>query len=152
MKVKLDVSPELRDAVAAELTSRGIELDEDAPYVLTERGRFAEALTLRDAGTNARVIVRAGELITLEAFGHSVEARSANLAYNESAAAEGRPLIERPLKREGVNYLGTALGIADAVALIGVVAWGHRALERRRARRAGSDGGFGGGSPEGSGN
>ena len=48
MKVKLDVSPELRDAVAAELTSRGIELDEDAPYVLTERGRFAEALTLRD--------------------------------------------------------------------------------------------------------
>ena len=82
----------------------------------------------------------------------SVEARSANLAYNESAAVEGRPLIERPIKREGVNYLGTALGIADAVALIGVVAWGHRALERRRARRAGSDGGFGGGSPEGSGN
>ena len=44
----------------------------------------------------------------------SVEARSANLAYNESAAVEGRPLIERPIKREGVNYLGTALGIADA--------------------------------------
>ena len=79
----------------------------------------------------------------------SVEARSANLAYNESAAAEGRPLIERPIKREGVNYLGTALGIADAVALIGVVAWGHRALERRRARRAGSDGPFGGGLFEG---
>ena len=70
----------------------------------------------------------------------SVEARAANLAHNEAAAADGREGIERPIKRPGANYLGTALGIADAAALVCVVAWGHRALERRRARREGSGG------------
>lgn len=69
----------------------------------------------------------------------SVEARATNLAYNEAAAAEGLPGIERPIKRAGADYLGTALGIADAVALIGIVAWAHGALERRRMRRAPAD-------------
>lgn len=65
-----------------------------------------------------------------------VEARTANLAYNESAAEAGLPLIERPVKRSGANYLGTALALADAAALTGVIVWAHRALERRRGRRA----------------
>ena len=63
-----------------------------------------------------------------------LNARVANLAYNEAAAEVGEAGIERPLKTEGFNYVGTALAIADAVAGIAVVAWAHRALERRRAR------------------
>ena len=61
-----------------------------------------------------------------------LNARVANLAYNEAAAEVGEAGIERPLKTEGFNYVGTALAIADAVAGIAVVAWVHRALERRR--------------------
>lgn len=67
----------------------------------------------------------------------ALEARAANLAYNESAVAEGREPIDRPVKTAGFNYVGTALALADAAACIGVVAWAHGALERRRARRAG---------------
>ena len=113
MKVKLDVSPELRDAVAAELASRGIELDEDAPYVLTERGRFAETLTLRDAGTNARVIVRAGELITLEAFGHSVEARSARGVF-----LSNEPLYRLQARLDPEKFLRVSNSVIVARAAI----------------------------------
>lgn len=64
-----------------------------------------------------------------------LSAREANLAYNESAMEAGLPTIDRPVKTEGFNYVGTALALADAVALTGTVAWAHRALARRRARR-----------------
>ena len=46
----------------------------------------------------------------------------------------GESGIERPVKTQGFNYVGTALAIADAVAGVGVIAWVHRALARRRAR------------------
>ena len=63
-----------------------------------------------------------------------LEARATNLLYNESAAAEGLPTIERPIKTDGGNTLGVALGLADAAAMIGVIVWAHRALERRRKK------------------
>ena len=63
-----------------------------------------------------------------------LNARATNLAYNEAAASVGEPGIERPVKTQGFNYVGTALAIADAVAGVGVIAWVHRTLARRRAR------------------
>ena len=80
----------------------------------------------------------------------AVEARATNLAYNEAAAEGGRAGIERPIKRAGLNWVGTALAIADAVALTGVAAWAHRALARRRVRRAPAGGESGAlpGTPE----
>ena len=63
-----------------------------------------------------------------------LNARATNLAYNEAAASVGEPGIERPVKTQGFNYVGTALAIADAVAGVGVIAWVHRALARRRGR------------------
>lgn len=64
-----------------------------------------------------------------------LNARATNLAYNEAAASVGEPGIERPVKTQGFNYVGTALAIADAVAGVGVIAWAHRVLERLRMRR-----------------
>ena len=66
-----------------------------------------------------------------------LNARATNLAYNVSAREAGTPTLERPTKTTGFNYVGTALALADAVVGISVVAWTHRVLERRRARRAG---------------
>ena len=62
----------------------------------------------------------------------AAEARATNLAYNEAAAAEGRETLDRPVKRSGFNYLGTALALADAVALTGAAAWAHHMLGLRR--------------------
>lgn len=64
-----------------------------------------------------------------------LSAREANLSYNESAIEAGQHTIDRPVKTEGFNYVGTALALADAVALTGTVVWVHKALARRRARR-----------------
>lgn len=64
-----------------------------------------------------------------------LNARAANLAYNESALENGMVTLNRPVKTEGFNYVGTALAFADLVVGVGVVAWIHRVLERRRTRR-----------------
>ena len=65
-----------------------------------------------------------------------VDARAANLAYNEAAREMGEPTIDRPVKTPGFNYVGTALALADAVALTTLCAWAHRVAERRAERRA----------------
>ena len=57
-----------------------------------------------------------------------LNARAENLAHNEAAAETGTAAIERPIKRSGYNYLGTALALADTVAMLGVIAWVHRRL------------------------
>ena len=57
-----------------------------------------------------------------------LNARAENLAHNEAAAETGTGAIERPIKRSGYNYLGTALALADTVAMLGVSAWVHRRL------------------------
>ncbi|WP_455138422.1 glycoside hydrolase family 3 N-terminal domain-containing protein [Thermophilibacter sp.] len=62
-----------------------------------------------------------------------LSARVSNLAYNEAAAEAGAEPIERPLKVESPDYLGCALALADAVALMGTVVWVHGAIEHRRA-------------------
>ena len=57
-----------------------------------------------------------------------LNARAENLAHNEAAAETGTAAIERPIKRSGYNYLGTALALADTAAMLGVIAWVHRRL------------------------
>ena len=45
-----------------------------------------------------------------------LNARAANLAYNEQARATGAPTLDRPLKTESFNWLGTGLALLDAAA------------------------------------
>ena len=109
----------------------------------------AELLGLYDGGLVGISYVIFDETVLFVLY-LAVEARATNLAYNEAAAEGGRAGIERPIKRAGLNWVGTALAIADAVALTGVAAWAHRALARRRVRRAPAGGESGAlpGTPE----
>ena len=93
----------------------------------------AYALEPSDAATS-RGYVASLRRATKDVLYALVEARATNLAYNEVAVAEGDPVIERPVKTGGPNYLGTALALADAVAFTGAAVWAHYALERRRKK------------------
>ena len=96
----------------------------------------AYALEPSDAATS-RGYVASLRRATKDVLYALVEARATNLAYNEVAVAEGNPVIERPVKTAGPNYLGISLALADAVAFTGAAAWVHRALERRKKPPAG---------------
>ena len=113
MKLRLDISGEHYDAVAGELSALGIEIAEDAHYVLTEPDRFADSLTLRDAETNERVRVSAGEIISLEAYGHSVEAHTRRGVF-----LAGEPLYRLQARLDPGKFLRVSNSVIVARAAI----------------------------------
>ena len=80
MKIKLSVSEERYEEVASELTSAGIELDEDADLLLTEREKHLRYLAARPAGRETdpseREHIPVENIISIEAFGHTLDIRT----------------------------------------------------------------------------
>ena len=70
MKVRLSVSRERYEELRAELEKRGIEVDPDAPLVLSESGGFADRLMAKDG--EARVLLPVEEITGAESFGREV--------------------------------------------------------------------------------
>lgn len=53
MKIRLDVSRERYDELSEQLRGLGVEIDEDAALVLSEAGRYADSLLLRERGSGS---------------------------------------------------------------------------------------------------
>lgn len=68
-----------------------------------------------------------------------LNARAANLAYNDAALQAGTATIDRPLKHRGVSPVLVGISVVDAVAALCVAVKAHRVL-RRRARKKGHAG------------
>ena len=66
MKVKLEVPQERYAELQAALVSHGIQVDEDADLILSERGRYPDTLLVREADTG-RVLGRVDDILTLPA-------------------------------------------------------------------------------------
>ena len=82
MKIKLAVSEERYEEIASLLKEKGIELDDDADLVLSERDRFVSFLSVRETDAEgARRHVRTEDVISIEAFGHTVEVRCKDAVY-----------------------------------------------------------------------
>lgn len=73
MKVKLSVSQEHYEEIKAALLEHGIEIDENADLVLSESSRYIDHLIVKDLKTAERFCLSVNEIISIEAFGHSVE-------------------------------------------------------------------------------
>ena len=81
MKVKLEVPQERYAELQAALVSHGIQVDEDADLILSERGRYPDTLLVREAETGARVVLPVGEIVSIETRGRGVEVCTAERAY-----------------------------------------------------------------------
>lgn len=69
-----------------------------------------------------------------------LNARSANLAYNEAAQAAGTATFERPVKTEGASIVMIAVSLIDAAAAtVAVVKLSRWARRRRRERGEGPE-------------
>ena len=81
MKIKLAVSDESYEEVKEFLLSKGIELDDAAEFVLTQRDKYAGHLTGRNAKTAEKVHISADEIILIESYGHTVEGVTSEETY-----------------------------------------------------------------------
>lgn len=83
MKIKLSVSDENRENVRHTLEDHGIEIDEDADYVLTERDKFPGHLTVRDENS-AKMLISSDDIVTIESYGHTVEIHTSDKVFTTS--------------------------------------------------------------------
>lgn len=84
MKIKLAVSRERYAEVERLLTQRGITVDADGDFVLTENNRYPDRLMVRDGDSGERVILPVEDIVLIEAFGHSLAVRTLGKSYEVS--------------------------------------------------------------------
>jgi DNA-binding LytR/AlgR family response regulator len=81
LKIKLDISNERYDEIKSALEERGIEIDDTADLVLSETNSFIDNLTVKEKGTNARIILSVEEIVCIESFGHAIEVHTQDTQY-----------------------------------------------------------------------
>ena len=80
MKFRLEVPEDRRGELTAFLAQRGIELSDDAEYVISNSSRSAAFLSARsENGESLRLSV--DEIICIEAFGKDIEVHTAQGTY-----------------------------------------------------------------------
>ncbi len=73
MKIALAVSEENYEAVKSALLALGIETDDSAPFLLTERDKYVSHLAVRDPKTGEKLHVPTDTVVKIESFGKEVE-------------------------------------------------------------------------------
>lgn len=73
MKIKLAVSDESYEEVSRFLAEKGIELDDEADFILTQRDKYVSHISVRDPRTGGRSHLAVDEIVFIETFGHTVE-------------------------------------------------------------------------------
>lgn len=81
MKIKLAVSDESYDEIKAFLEERGIEIDNSAPFLLTETDRYISHLTVRDSENSTKLYISVKDIVYIESFGHKVEIHTSENTY-----------------------------------------------------------------------
>ena len=77
MKIRLLVSEKHYREVENELTSKGFEIDEDADYLLLEKGLYADHLIVKDKKDGDRSRIAVGDIVFIESFGHEITIHAA---------------------------------------------------------------------------
>lgn len=78
LKIKLAISDESYEKVERILIEKGIEIDDNATFVLTECEKFISHLSVRNPLTNEKFFISTDEIVFIESFGHVVEVHTDN--------------------------------------------------------------------------
>lgn len=70
MKIRLEVKTDQYDTIKKELEIHGIEIDDDAEYVISQRNTYADYLFVRKEDINLHVAVK--DIHYIETLGHDV--------------------------------------------------------------------------------
>lgn len=80
MKIALSVSDESLEEVTCFLKEKGIEIDDDAEFVLLQKDKFAGHIAVRDS-EGERNVIPVSEIVTIESYGHTVELHTADKVF-----------------------------------------------------------------------
>lgn len=81
MKIKLAVSDESYEEIKKFLEGKGIEIDNNASFLLIETDRYISHLTVRDSGNSSKLYISVEDIIYIESFGHTVEVHTSDGTY-----------------------------------------------------------------------
>lgn len=70
MKIRLEVKTDQYDTIKKELEIHGIEIDDDAEYIISQRNTYADYLFVRKEDINLHVAVK--DIHYIETLGHDV--------------------------------------------------------------------------------
>lgn len=79
LKIKLEVSNEKYKETERLLIEAGFELDDDAEFVLTQRGHYSDFLSGKKDEASCHIPV--GEIVYIESMGHDIIIHTADAAY-----------------------------------------------------------------------
>lgn len=84
LKIKLNVSDENYEEIEQKLLSAGFEIDDDAPFVLSQKDVFPSFLSAKSpAGDKVKLLVK--DIVFIESYGHEVIIHTTdNIAYHST--------------------------------------------------------------------
>ncbi len=84
MKIRLAISDESYEEVRRILTEKGIEIDDDAEFVLTQPNRYVGHISVRNLESGRQLHIPVEDIVTIESFGHRVEVYTMDGVYHTS--------------------------------------------------------------------
>ncbi len=81
MKIKLSVSDENYEEIEKFFLEKGIEIDDNASFVLTEQDKYVSHLAVREPEENKKLHISTEEILYIESYGHTVEVHTIDKTY-----------------------------------------------------------------------
>ena len=103
MKISLSVSDECEQELRTLLTGFGIEISDDAEFILLQKDKYPGHINSRDE-EGEKAVISVDDIITIESYGHTVELHTMNGVFKTSVAeAVAEVLI--PLQKRKTQFL-----------------------------------------------
>ena len=83
MKIKLSVSDENYEEVRQLLEEKGIEIDDEAEFVLLQKDKFIGHISVKD-DRGAKKMMSVEDIVTIESYGRTIEIHTAQEVYTTS--------------------------------------------------------------------
>jgi DNA-binding LytR/AlgR family response regulator len=73
MKIRLAISDENMDEVRSFLESKGIEIDEEAEYILIQNNKSVGHISVKKVDSGDKVFISVDDILYIESYGHQIE-------------------------------------------------------------------------------
>lgn len=80
MKISLSISDESLEEVTKFLTKKGIEIDDDAEFILLQKDKYPGHITARNSD-GERNVISVSDIVTIESYGHTVEIHTTDKVF-----------------------------------------------------------------------
>lgn len=83
MKIKLLLNNDKYDLISKQLSSLGIEIDDDAEFILMERNSFISHLSLKD-NDGHKINIHIDDIIFIESYSHDIDVHTVDGCYKST--------------------------------------------------------------------